>query len=132
MRWIVDGMNVIGSRPDGWWRDRSAAMARLVEALGGFAAATGEPVAVVLDGRPRELPAVAGVEVAFASTRGRDAADRDIGARVEADAWPADLTVVTSDAELAARVRRAGAAVAGAGEFRRRLDAIVTPRPSEP
>lgn len=131
MRWIVDGMNVIGSRPDGWWRDRTGAMARLVEALGGFAAATGELVAVVLDGRPRELPAVDGVEVAFASTRGRDAADRDIAALVEADESPGELTVVTSDGELAARVRAAGAEVAGAGEFRRRLDAIVTPRPAD-
>ena len=33
MRWLVDGMNVIGSRPDGWWKDRHAAMAGLVESL---------------------------------------------------------------------------------------------------
>ena len=32
-RLIVDGMNVIGSRPDGWWRDRPGAMRRLVEKL---------------------------------------------------------------------------------------------------
>ena len=29
-RWVVDASNVIGSRPDGWWRDRHAAMVRLV------------------------------------------------------------------------------------------------------
>jgi predicted RNA-binding protein with PIN domain len=125
MRWIVDGMNVIGARPDGWWRDRTSAMARLVGALERFAGDSGEPVAVVLDGRARELPPARGVEVAFASQPGRDAADRDIAARVEADPDPATLRVVTSDAELAARVRQAGASVAGAGEFRRRLDALA-------
>jgi len=124
MRWIVDGMNVIGSRPDGWWHDRAGAMASLVGALGRFAAATGDPVEMVLDGRPRELPKAADVEVHFASTRGRDAADRDIGAMVEADGSPGALTVVTSDRALAARVRAAGAEVVGAGAFRRRLDAI--------
>ena len=25
MRWVVDGNNVFGSRPDGWWNDRTAA-----------------------------------------------------------------------------------------------------------
>ena len=40
-RWIVDGMNVIGSRPDGWWRDRRGAMRRLVEELGALARASG-------------------------------------------------------------------------------------------
>jgi len=33
MRWYVDGMNVIGTRPDGWWRDRDAAMLHLVDLL---------------------------------------------------------------------------------------------------
>ena len=33
MRWIVDGMNVIGTRPDAWWEDRHAAMVRLVHML---------------------------------------------------------------------------------------------------
>jgi predicted RNA-binding protein with PIN domain len=124
MRWIVDGMNVIGSRPDGWWRDRTSSMERLVGALARFAAETGEPVAVVLDGHPRELPEAAGVEVAFASARGPDAADHDIAARVAADESPAELRVVTSDGALAARVRAAGAEVVGAGEFRRRLDRL--------
>ena len=44
MRWIVDGMNVIGSRPDGWWRDRDGARARLVEELSSYARATGDSV----------------------------------------------------------------------------------------
>ena len=55
MRWLVDGNNVIGARPDGWWRDRTGAMARLVAALQAFADATGDAVAVVFDGRERDV-----------------------------------------------------------------------------
>ena len=119
-RWLVDGMNVIGSRPDGWWRDRAGAMRSLVCALEAFAAATGDEVAVVLDGRPMKLAAGerTAIEVAFAPS-----ADDAIAARVAADLDPGTLTVVTSDAELRRRVAPHGAAVAGAGAFRRSLDA---------
>jgi predicted RNA-binding protein with PIN domain len=120
-RWIVDGMNVIGSRPTGWWRDRPRAMRELVDELGSFAAAGGDEVTVVFDGEPFELDAPEGVGVLFATRRGRDAADDDIAALVERDDDPGALSVVTSDGDLARRVRDAGAAVLGAGEFRRRL-----------
>jgi rRNA-processing protein FCF1 len=110
-------MNVIGSRPDGWWRDRPAAMERLVREL----EAVDGDVSVVFDGKPFEL-ASERVEVAFASRRGRNAADDDIAARVAADPDPATLTVVTSDGELERRVRMHGANVEGAGAFRRRLE----------
>jgi predicted RNA-binding protein with PIN domain len=120
-RWLVDGMNVIGSRPTGWWRDRPGAMRTLVEQLERFADGTGEAVTVVFDGKPFDLEGES-VDVLFASRRGRDAADDDIAAIVQRDADPGELSVVTSDADLAARVRAAGAAVVGAGEFRRRLD----------
>ena len=116
MRWLVDGMNVIGSRPDGWWRDRPGAMRRLIDDLDGL---EGE-VTVVFDGEPFELDHDS-VHVVFASRRGRDAADDDIAALVEADGEPASLTVVTSDADLERRVRERGAQVEGAGSFRRRL-----------
>jgi predicted RNA-binding protein with PIN domain len=121
-RWVIDGMNVIGSRPTGWWRDRPRAMRELVEELNAFAAETGEPVTVVLDGKPFDLEGGDGVTVRFASRRGPNAADDDIAALVAADDDPAGLSVVTSDADLARRVREAGATVVGAGEFRRRLD----------
>jgi predicted RNA-binding protein with PIN domain len=120
-RWVVDGMNVIGSRPDGWWRNRPGAMRSLTRELGELAAAGGDELTVVFDGQPFELAAPAGVTVAFATRRGRDAADDDIAALVERDPDPAGMTVVTSDHELASRVRAAGAVVVGAGEFRRRL-----------
>ena len=117
-------MNVVGSRPDGWWRDRRGAMRRLAESLAVFADETGEPLTVVFDGRPFDLSAPP-VEVLFASTRGRDAADHDIAAMVEADADPAGVMVVTSDRSLAGRVRAAGAEVAPSAQFRRRLDATA-------
>jgi uncharacterized protein YaiI (UPF0178 family) len=107
-------MNVIGSRPDGWWRDRRGAMRRLVEALEGvedFA-----PVVVVLDGKPFDLDSDR-VDVRFASRRGPNAADDDIASMAEEGD-----TVVTSDADLERRVRERGAAVIGAGHFRRRLE----------
>ena len=122
-RWLVDGMNVIGSRPTGWWRDRPGAMRGLADELAAFAAASGEEVAVVFDGKPFQL-AAPHVDVAFASRRGPDAADDDIADRVAADPAPADLLVVTSDAALAKRARDAGADVVGAGAFRRRLDEL--------
>jgi predicted RNA-binding protein with PIN domain len=124
MRWLVDGMNVVGSRPDGWWRDRRAAMRRLTDSLAAFAAETGEPLTVVFDGLPFDLSA-APAEVLFASTRGPDAADHDIAALAEADAEPQSLRVVTSDRELASRVKAAGAEVVGAGPFRKRLDELA-------
>jgi predicted RNA-binding protein with PIN domain len=120
-RWLVDGMNVIGSRPDGWWRDRDGAMCRLVAELDRFAHATGEAVAVVFDGRPRTIEAER-VEVRFAARRGPNAADDDIAALAAADDDPAGLRVVTSDAALAGRVKAAGASVVGGGAFRRMLD----------
>jgi predicted RNA-binding protein with PIN domain len=124
-RWIVDGMNVIGARPDGWWRDRTAAMARLAGELDALARATGEPVTVVFDGRPRAIEAEH-VDVRFASRSGPNAADDDIAALVSADDDAAGLSVVTSDAGLARRARAAGANLVGAGAFRRRLDELAS------
>jgi predicted RNA-binding protein with PIN domain len=121
VRWLVDGMNVIGSRPTGWWRDRPGAMRELVEALERFVASSGEEVTVVFDGRPFELEG-GSVRVLFASRRGPNAADDDIAALAEQDTEPGELRVVTSDSDLAGRVKVAGAEVVGAGSFRRRLD----------
>ena len=123
MRWLVDGMNVVGSRPDGWWRDRERAKRALAERLAEFARATGDEVTVVFDGRPFEVEA-APVRVDFAPARGPNAADDEIARRVEADPDPGSIAVVTSDQGLAARVREHGAEVVPAGGFRRRLDGL--------
>ena len=112
--WIVDGNNVMGSRPDGWWRDRPAAQRRLVDQLEDFAADRDVAVTVVFDGRARDAGGGRRVAVHFARRSGRDAADDDIAAFVGAHAAPEQLRVVTSDAELARRVREAGGEVVGA------------------
>ena len=117
-------MNVIGSRPDGWWRDLDAAVVRLARCLAAWQAAEGERVTVVFDGRPPDGPEevdLGGLELVFAG-RGRTA-DDEIVRRVGTDPDPGSLRVVTSDRPLAERVRAAGAGeVVGAGRFRRRLD----------
>jgi len=140
MRWLVDGMNVIGSRPDGWWRDRPAARRRLVGELAAFAERENGEVTVVFDGRgdPGEVEAgrAQGVTVDFAPG-GPDAADRVIAAMVEpqvATEGSRDVatddgsaTIVTSDAELARRVRAFGADVIGAASFLRRISPVAPP-----
>jgi predicted RNA-binding protein with PIN domain len=130
-RALVDGMNLIGSRPDRWWNDRDGAVHRLVGELDRFAAATGEDVTVVFDRRPPDLePGRHGaVEVAFASRRGRDAADHEIVAMVAADPEPAGFLVVTSDRRLAELVRDLGALVEPSSRFRRRIDRTLATDP---
>jgi len=114
MTLFIDAMNVIGSRPDGWWRDREGAIRRLLDEIRAWA--DGD-VVVVLDAGPDDvLGTAAGVTVVRAARRGRDAADDEI-ARLAG----AGDRVVTSDATLAARVRARGAEVEGAGAFLRRL-----------
>jgi predicted RNA-binding protein with PIN domain len=122
MRLLVDGMNVIGSRPDGWWRDREAAMRRLVAALAAYAGESGDEITAVLDWRPFDLgDAAEGVSVVFAPG-GRNAGDDEIVRILEGDPAPGTLHVVTSDRELMWRVRALGAHVVPAGEFRAKLD----------
>lgn len=123
----MDGMNVIGSRPDRWWENRGRAMRELVADLERFVEKTGDEVTVVFDGQPGEGRPAPGAKssgrlwVAFAPG-GRNAADEAIAERVGRAREPQALQVVTSDRELADRVRERGAGVASAGSFRRRLD----------
>ena len=122
MRWIVDGMNVIGSRPDGWWRDRHAAMVRLVDRLERWAAEEGEDVTVMFEGPPRPPITSSVIDVAHASKRGANAADHEIVRRIDAAPDPTSLRVVTSDRALADQARARGAAVHPAESFRDAID----------
>jgi predicted RNA-binding protein with PIN domain len=119
---IVDGNNVMGSRPDGWWRDRAGAAGRLATHIGVWASDVDEEVVIVFDGsRPPHFADPPGVRVLFAERAERDAADDVIARLVAADPAPERLRVVTSDARLAERVRAHGAEVLGSRAFRERL-----------
>ncbi|WP_130650411.1 NYN domain-containing protein [Egicoccus halophilus] len=123
---FVDAMNVVGSRPDGWWQDRPAAVRRLADRLRTLAAAAAVDVEVVLvvDGTASEaLPEGRHglLEVRYAGHGGRNAADDLIVALVAA-ADDIELEVVTADRELADRVRRLGATVTGPRQLWDELD----------
>ena len=98
-------------------RPRGAAR-RLVASLDALAERTGDAVTVVLDGG--EAPPSQRVEVLVARRRGPNAADDAIVELLEQRGGEG-TRVVTSDAELARRVRALGAEVEGAGRFRQRL-----------
>ncbi len=108
---LVDAANVVGSRPDGWWRDRAGAAARLVEQV--RAAGLGE-VVVVLEGAAR--PGVPeGVDVVHAPADG----DSTLLALCRPG-----VVLVTADRELRGLARAAGADVVGPSWLLERL----TPR----
>jgi uncharacterized protein YaiI (UPF0178 family) len=123
MRWLVDAMNVIGTRPDGWWKDREAAIARLVEQVERWAAEGDDQVTVVLERPPSTEISAERIEIASAPAPGPNAADREIVRLLEEEVDPAGATVVTSDRHLADQVRALGAGVEPASSFRRELDA---------
>lgn len=130
---IVDAANVVGSVPDGWWKDRAGAAGRLLESIDARAtdgtAAADLSLAgdtwfpewhVVLEGDARAAYAVgdaAGVRVVRAEGSGDDAIVAETGALVDAGL---SVTVVTSDRGLTGRVRELGAQVRGAGWLHRR------------
>jgi predicted RNA-binding protein with PIN domain len=125
VRWIVDGMNVIGTRPDGWWKDRSAAMVALVERLDRWAEANGpkgDDVTVVFERPPSTAIRSSLIEVAHAPRAAANSADDEIVRLVQADTQPCEIRVVTSDKVLADRVRSLGASVYPAESFRELVD----------
>ena len=112
---VVDAANVVGSKPDGWWRDRAGAAARLRDGLVGINT-TGLPdlpgpveVVLVVEGRARDVPGVAGVRVERAPGSGDDA----IVALVAAEGTDRQVVVVTADRGLRRRVIALGAEVRG-------------------
>jgi predicted RNA-binding protein with PIN domain len=124
VHWLVDGMNVIGTRPDGWWRDRDAAMLRLVDLLERWAAAENEDVTVVFERSPSPPIRSTLVEIAHAPRPKANAADDEIIRRLRADPEPHAIRVVTSDRWLTERAWAVGATVEGADSFRVRLEML--------
>ncbi len=115
-------MNVIGSRPDGWWKDRQRAMMVLAEKLDHWADAQRETVTVVFE-RPPSTPIRSSlIEVTYAPRPAANSADDEIVRLVRADPRPSDIRVVTSDRALTERVRSLGATVVRAEGFRDLID----------
>lgn len=119
---VIDAANVIGSVPDGWWRDRRGAAVRLRDALADLAAdgmsADGVPdwarkppldVVLVVEGAARGITSTDTVRVVSAPRAGDDAivelATREGAGR--------RCLVVTADRELRARVESVGALTCG-------------------
>ena len=114
---MVDGANVVGSRPDGWWRDRAGAAARLAERLVAAldaGALDADRVHLVLEGAARaavvpEHPRLAVV---------RAPADGDSAIVELSAALDGAVTVVTADRGLRARL---SARAVGPSELLRHL-----------
>ena len=107
---VVDGANVVGSKPDGWWRDRAAAAARLHGRLA-VADTSYDEIVLVLEGQAK-----AGVP------RGRDGHLQTVHAAKDGDATIVvetgaarergdDVVVITADRVLAQRVEALGARI---------------------
>lgn len=115
---VVDGANVVGSVPDGWWRDRVGAARRLRDSLAPLAAGgvpeLAPPVEVVLvvEGAARPLAEegdLPTVRVIAAHGSGDDV----IVDLARAAVGERDCVVVTADRGLRERVRALGATVLG-------------------
>jgi predicted RNA-binding protein with PIN domain len=118
VRWLIDGMNVIGTRPDGWWKDRDGAMLRLVDQIERWAAAAGEEVTVVFERPPSPPIRSPVIEVAHAPRPKPHAADDEIVRRLRGFSHGAEVRVVTSDRWLADQAFALGAVVVSAELFR--------------
>lgn len=116
---VVDAANVMGSRPDGWWRDRAAAVRRLLDTIVEAGPHPAEVVFVV-EGKARagvEEGVRDGVRVVHAPGSGDDEM-----VRIVADQTPGRaVTVITADRGLRDRVTALGADVEGPRSYLDRL-----------
>jgi hypothetical protein len=118
---LVDAANVVGARPDGWWRDRAGAAARLVHRLAALpgteiAGSRVDEVVVVMEGQARSGVDPTGtgpVQVVHAGGSGDDSLAALCGPGV---------LLVTADRGLRARAQAAGAEVAGPAALLGALD----------
>jgi hypothetical protein len=117
---VVDVANVMGARPDGWWRDRAGAALRLGREVMALARRDDSPAGawvLVVEGRARDAAAVlageagpAGVRIVSAPGSGDDAIAAVVA---EAAAAAQSCLVVTADRELRQRCEDLGASVVG-------------------
>jgi hypothetical protein len=140
---VVDAANVVGSRPDGWWRDRAAAARRLLNRLTALAASAAQPaptasaeagghgrglmgpveLVVVLEGAARaaaDAGVVDGVRVVHAPGSGDDEIVAVVAEAAQADPGR-PIVVVTADRGLRERVEAYGATAVGPRWLEHRL-----------
>ena len=112
---FVDGNNVMGSWPDGWWRDRADAARRLVPKIIPLALGHGGAWTIVFDGQepPAMPPSPERLTVIHTGYRRRDGADDRIVELVREHPDRAASLVYTSDAKLRTRVKALGTQVMG-------------------
>jgi hypothetical protein len=109
---VVDGANVVGSRPTGWWRDRAGAAKRLHQAIA-TADLDYDVIVLVLEGAAKGgQPAGedSGIHTVHAPGSGDDAIVEQVRTR---STDGADVVVVTADRELRERVAAAGGSSVG-------------------
>jgi 8-oxo-dGTP pyrophosphatase MutT (NUDIX family) len=114
---VVDTANVMGSRNDGWWRDRHGAAIRLRDQIDGLRGVPLPPfdtaypdLVMIVEGKAKGIGDSANVAVFDAPDDGDDAI---VAAATERVAPGVDVHVVTADRELRRRCESAGAAVLG-------------------
>ena len=125
---MVDVANVMGARPDGWWRDRAGAALRLgreVAALAGQAGGLASAWVLVIEGRARDAMPLLAAELAGTPVRVVSAPgsgdDAIVQVVAEAVAREESCLVVTADRELRQRCEALNASVAGPGWLLGRL-----------
>ncbi len=109
---VVDAANVVGSRPDGWWKDRAGAARRLHERL--LVADTSyDEVVLVVEGAAK-AGVRAGRDGHVRTVHAKGHGDDTIVEQARAAAERGDrVAVVTADRMLQARVQGVGAVVLG-------------------
>ena len=126
---LVDAANVVGARPDGWWRDRAGATTRLLHRLAGPLGGDDVPgvdeVVVVVEGAARDVPAPGGVRLVRAPGSGDDALAAEATALAAAGRA---VLAVTADRGLRARLP-AGTDARGPGWLLGVLDRMAGNRP---
>lgn len=109
---IVDGANVVGSRPDGWWRDRAGAAERLHQAIASADLAYDAVVLVLEGAAKRGQPA--GTDGAIDTVHAPGSGDDTIVDHVRGRSTVGDdVLVVTADRMLRERVAAAGGTSVG-------------------
>jgi hypothetical protein len=116
---VIDAANVVGSVPDGWWKDRHGATERLRDRLSALPTQSLGPleppldVVMVVEGKARDVTASETIRVVAAPASGDDTIVDLVRAATDRQ-----VVVVTADRGLRTRVTDLGATVLGPSTVR--------------